>query len=477
MQATKTIADKDAMPTFLKWGMAFLAFYTVNQLHFPQSLGVPGLNVLNLICLVLWISHTRTGRRNDVKPVMRMRLFALFGALIYAFLLAQATLPGEFMIDVNYLKASIFYPIYFFMFFYVVRTEDDIRFIMYACLFVALIAGLEAFKEGLAYGNLTFNVAKRASGPFGEDASTANRAGIFFSMFFCLAMAVILYHPEPGNRWIRWTAMFAVFALLAGTFYTFSRQSYIIVVVIGALMMFRRGPVLIIVLAIAAGGYQFWVPEAAIDRLSDTQQVDEDGVEIVDDSTSSRWVQWEAAGRMIQDQPWGIGFNRFKDLSEGYGGKKDLDAHNHYVLFATEAGPLGLIIHLTLVFSLLWTAHRYFRLSKRRQNPLGRTLSSAFLFMTIAMLLGNIYGSPFSNGEVMGLYWALGGLMARHMYSLRKEDQPFRSASPTIPEGEVPPVGATDVPEMPRGRVRPRRRGRRQGNVPGVPVTANLRPE
>jgi len=131
MQATKTIADKDAMPTFLKWGMAFLTFYTVNQLHFPQSLGVPGLNVLNLICLVLWISHTRTGRRNDVKPVMRMRLFALFGALIYAFLLAQATLPGEFMIDVNYLKASIFYPIYFFMFFYVVRTEDDI-----VCLFV-----------------------------------------------------------------------------------------------------------------------------------------------------------------------------------------------------------------------------------------------------------------------------------------------------------------------------------------------------
>jgi len=296
-------------------------------------------------------------------------------------------------------------------------------------------------------------------------------------MFFCLAMAVILYHPEPGNKWIRWTAMFAVFALLAGTFYTFSRQSYIIVVVIGALMMFRRGPVLIIVLAIAAGGYQFWVPEAAIDRLSDTQQVDEDGVEIVDDSTSSRWVQWEAAGRMIQDQPWGIGFNRFKDLSEGYGGKKDLDAHNHYVLFATEAGPLGLVIHLTLVFSLLWTAHRYFRLSKRRQNPLGRTLSSAFLFMTIAMILGNIYGSPFSNGEVMGLYWALGGLMARHMYSLRKEEQPFHSASPVIPEGEMPPVGAADVPDRPRGRTRPRRRGRRQGNVPGVPVTANLRPE
>lgn len=457
------------MPMFLKWGMAFLAFYTVNQLHFPQSLGVPGLNVLNLLCLVLWIAHLHTRRRNEVKPILRKRLFLLFGMLLYAFAIAQATLPGNLIADINYLKASIFYPIFFFMFFYVVRTEDDIRFIMYACLFTGMIAGLEAIREGLAYGNVTFNDAKRASGPFGEDASTANRAGIFFCMFFCLALATILYHPEPGNKWIRGAAIFALVALLGGIFYTFSRQSYIIVGLVGALMMFRRGPVVIVILAIAIGGYQFWVPEAAIDRLQDTQQVDEDGVEIVDDSTSSRWVQWEAAWRMIQDQPYGIGFNRFKDLSASYGGKENLDAHNHYVLFAAEAGPLGLIVHLIVVFSFLWCAHRYFRLAKRRKNPLGRTLSSGFLFMSIAMLLGNVYGSPFSNGEVMGLYWALGGLMARHFYMLRKES---RQATPamlaTMTEDQAAEAGTETQPI----RTRPRRRSRRRQGPDGIPATA-----
>lgn len=456
MQVTKTLIDQDAMPKFLKWGMAFLAFYTVNQIHFPQSLGVPGLNVLNLICLILWIAHMRTGRKNDVKPILRKRIFMLFGMILFAFLIAQATLPKELIVDINYLKASIFYPIFFFIFFYIVRTEDDIRFIMYACLFVAMVAGLEAFKEGLAYGNLTFNHSKRASGPFGEDASTANRAGIFFCMFFCLALATILYHPEPGNKWIRPVAIFSVFVILAGTFYTFSRQSYIIIGFVGALMMFRRGPVLIVVLAIAIGGYQFWVPEAAIDRLSDTQQVDEDGVEIVDDSTSSRWVQWEAGGQMIMDKPWGVGFQRFQQLSESYGGKKELDAHNHYVLFAAEAGPVGLIVHLVLVFSFLWYAHRYFRLAKRRKNALGRTLGSGFLFMTIAMILGNVYGSPFSNGEVMGLYWALGGLMARHMHNLRKESHALHPAATRMVDQIA---DSPEAPEAPAIKTRPRRRG------------------
>lgn len=476
MAATKTLVDPDAMPMFLKWGMAGLAFYTVNQIHFPQSLGVPGLNVLNLLCLIVWIAHIRTGRKNDVKPILRKRLFILFAIIFYSFLITQATLPDDIILDINYLKSSIFYPIFFFIFFYIVRTEDDIRFIMYACLFVAMIAGLEAFREGLTYGNTSFDPMKRASGPFGEDAFTANRAGIFFAMFFCLALAVILYHPQPGNRWIRPAAMAGMFIILAGLFYTFSRQSYLIVGVIAALMMLRRGPALIVILLIAGLNYQVWVPEAAISRLTDTKQVDEDGKEEIDESTSSRWVQWEAGWRMIKDKPWGIGFKRFSSLSESYGGKADLDAHNHYVLFAAEASLVGLVVHIILVLSLWWYGHSYYRLAKRRRNPLGRTLGSGFAFMSVAMILGNIYGSPFANGEVMGLYWALGGLMARHMLILQERTQKVE----VRPE-MAPMVQATADTEAPAVKKRPRRRGRRhqQPEGPSVgapPVTASTSP-
>jgi O-antigen ligase len=159
---------------------------------------------------------------------------------------------------------------------------------------------------------------------------------------------------------------------------------------------------------------------------------------------------------MIQDKPWGIGFKRFGELSGSYGGKPDLDAHNHYVLFATEASLIGLVAHLILVLSLWWYGHSYYRLAKRRRNPLGRCLGSGFAFMTVAMILGNIYGSPFANGEVMGLYWILAGLMARHMLIL-KASLGLAHHQPDI--AACTPMDALVV------KKRPRRLGRRRRPV------------
>lgn len=417
--SARTHPSADAMPLALKWGMAVLAVYTVNMLHLPSSLGVPGLNVLNLICIVILIMHSMSKRSSEPLPPLARRIFLLLFMIVYAFLIAQITLPANLLLDITLMKASLFYPLYFFMFYYIVRTEDDIRFLLAVILVVALVAGLEAVREGLDYGNTSFHPMKRASGPFGVDAFTANRAGIFFAMFFALALAVALYHPDPGNRWIRPLALVSIVVLFGGVFYTFSRQSYLIVGVIAALMMMRRGPALCIILVIVGLNYSLWLPQAALDRLTDTQQVNEEGEEEVDESTESRWVQWEAAGGMVADKPWGVGLHRFAVLSESYGGKADLDAHNHYFLFAAEASPLGLLVHLVLVISLWNLGRRLDRLAKHRKDALGRTLGTGFAFVTIAMILGNIYGSPFSNGEVMGLYWALGGLAARRLVTLQ----------------------------------------------------------
>ena len=451
MQATAS-SNPEAMPFVLKWATAFLAFYTVNMLHFPTSFGVPGLNVLNVICICVWLLHMKSGRKNDDKAPVRIQIFLLFFILVYAFIISQITLPVRFMIDLTYLKASIFYPLYFFIFFFIVRTEDDIRFITFVILTVAILAGYEAVREGLAFGNTTFHPHKRASGPFGNDVFTANRAGIFYCMFFGLALACVLHPLKAGHRWIRMFALMGVVILVAGVFYTFSRQSYLIVGAVATLMLLKRGPIFWVVLVVVGLSYSYWLPSAAVDRMADTRQVDEDGVESVDGSTESRWVQWEAGGRMIADKPWGVGFRRFGLLSGAYGGKDLLDAHNHYVLFAAEASPIGLIIHLVLVFSLLNLGRRLAREAKRRNNELGLTLGTGFFFSTMAMILGNIYGSPFANGEVMGIYWALGGLTARHLLNLQ------RSGSSAV-EAPSPLQGPSPAETPPPLRKRPRRRG------------------
>ena len=456
MRAT-TASKSESMPLALKWAVVIFACYTVNMIHLPQSLGVPGLNVLNIICLVVWIMHVRSQRASAGAPVLTKRMFFLFFMILYSYLITQITLPAHFMLDLVYLKAAIFYPLYFFIFYAVVRTEDDIRFVMYAVLIIAMFAGYEAVREGLAYGNTTFHPLKRASGPFGDDAYTANRAGIFYTMFFAFALAIALYHPKRGNWWIRPLAILSIVVLIAGTFYTFSRQSYLIIGIIAAMMMMRRGPSICVIMILLGLNYNLWMPQAAIDRLIDTKQVSEEGEEQYDESTESRWIQWAAAGRMIEDKPWGVGFKRFGYLSKSYGGKPNLDAHNHYILFATEASMVGLLAHVVLVLSLWRLGHRLDRLAKRRKNDLGRTLGSGFAFMSLAMILGNIYGSPFANGEVMGLYWAVGGLVARQLVNLQR---------PT-PDAGTPATGTAGRDAAPRQR-RPRVRTRDPVPIPAA---------
>jgi hypothetical protein len=450
------------MPTALKWGMVIFAVYTVNMIHLPQSLGIPGLNVLNIICLVVWFMHVRSQRSAAGLPLLSKRIFLLFFMILYSYAITQITLPAHFMLDLIYLKAAIFYPLYFFLFFAIVRTEDDMRFVMYAILIIAMVAGYEAVREGLAYGNTTFHPLKRASGPFGDSAYTANRAGVFYAMFFAYALAIALYHPERGNWWIRPLAIVSIVVLIAGTFYTFSRQSYLIIGIVAALMMMRRGPSICVILVLLGLNYNLWMPQAAIDRLVDTKQVDEEGEEQYDESTESRWIQWAAAGRMIEDKPWGVGFKRFAYLSESYGGKFNLDAHNHYVLFAAEASLLGVAVHIILVLSLWRMGHRLDRLAKRKKNALGRTLGSGFAFMSLAMILGNIYGSPFANGEVMGLYWAIGGLVARQWVNLRRP--------PPGAEARAPSGHRADAAKP--ARRRPRSRGRDLAPAPAAAEAA-----
>ena len=74
----------------------------------------------------------------------------------------------------------------------------------------------------------------------------------------------------------------------------------------------------------------------------------------------------------------------------------------------------------------LWSL---FKLSKwLRQNaspddPEAVALALGFTVSTICVYLGQIYGSPVFEGSVMGLYWALCGLLERYI-QLKMVNQP-----------------------------------------------------
>src|SRR3546814_11773557 len=79
-----------------------------NSLHFQFETGIPGLNISNLLFLLALAAVVLSGKDNawptPTHAVLTPALFAWFAALTAGFVVAQMTMPIDFMADFTYLK-------------------------------------------------------------------------------------------------------------------------------------------------------------------------------------------------------------------------------------------------------------------------------------------------------------------------------------------------------------------------------------
>jgi O-antigen ligase len=389
--------------------LAVLLVYTVNQFHFDIDLGIPGVNVINLVFGAALLALVFQSRGAPLpKPALGGPLWIYFVAAAIATVVGMVARPQAPIEDLTYLKTLLFYPLYYFLFYYAVRDLKTARRLVVLVFLVALVAGLEAVREGMAYGIGGYSETHRASGPFGPDCRSANRAGVFYAMFIPLFAAPVFF--LKGQPFWRMVALGGLLVLAAAILFTYSRQSYFIALLGLALMAVRRSVVMAVFCAIVFAIAMPYLPSGAFERVQETQQVGEYGEEEIDDSTASRWDIWAGAVQMWSENPIGVGANRFKDLIGGYSNYPGKDAHNYYVLTLAEAGVQGLFALLLLVFAL-WRLSG--KLVREARDHEAHTLAQGFRIAVIAMALGNIYGSPFTEGTVMGIFWALAGLLER----------------------------------------------------------------
>ena len=366
--------------------LAAMIVWVPNQLHLPADLGVKGLNSINLLFLALiYYVHQRNKKLPPSEATPLKGVFiAYFCMLIWGFLAGQLSDRSLMMEDLTAMKNSIFFMCLYFVFFHGARDETSVRHLFYVVLFVAAVAGIEAIREGIDYGFGVYGETKRAAGPFGSNYKASNLAAVFFSMFMPVFAAVALY--QKGRPTVRMGAIAGVVILLLGIFCTYSRQAYLIVAAMLLLMTLKRNVVLGILILVAVVNYQAWVPEGV-------------------------------AGRLLMSRPWGIGLNHFKrEIGSEEPSLAGLDAHNFLVLITTEAGPFGGIMTLILYASLGTLAWRFWKLAR---TPDQQAMAAGFAGATIAVMLGNLYGSRLLDGAVTGNYWILAGLSARYWLLLK----------------------------------------------------------
>jgi hypothetical protein len=401
--------------------LAMPLLFMPNMLHLSPETGIPGLNLANIIFIVVAMAVLMGGQRyRPLQPVGRITipLMLLFAVLILGFAIAQATMPRDTVEDLTYLKNMLFFPLMYFVY---RRCGQDIkgtRQLIIFLMIVAAVAGIEAIKEGLDYGFGNYNESRRASGPFGEDYTTANRAGVFYAMFLPMFIAMALFFRK--QKFWRLAAIGGCLIMAVAIMATYSRQSYLIALVGLALLLVRRNVVLAVVIAVLMVPAIGMLPEGVTERVAETEQQDRVGEQHLDTSTASRFEIWDGAIRMWGDHPLGVGVNRFKQYIGNYVPRyAGYDAHSIYFLMLAECGPLGLLALLYLFWRLLRMGMAFTR-SVPGSDAEAKALSLGFILVVISVGMGNVYGSPFFEGSVMANFWALCGLM-EHYFGLKRK--------------------------------------------------------
>jgi O-antigen ligase len=299
-----------------------------------------------------------------------------------------------------------------------VRDRHSARLVYFGILFVAGIAALQAVRQGLDYGLSAFNETRRAAGPFSSNWSNANRAGVFFATF-TPAFAAFALFMKDRYRLLRLVAIGCTLLGIIATFVTYSRQAYFILALSLAALFVRRSVLLALLVVVAAFSVEYWVPEAAIQRVEMTRQTDAASGNVrLEESAESRFIIWRGAWEMIKEHPLGVGLNRFRQEIGKYSIIENMDAHNGYILTAAEAGTVTSVILLTLLVRLALLSLPLLRSADVEAQVLGWTQ----LLASVGVILGNMYGSEIYFGEAIGNYWALAGLAARAQFLLRETD-------------------------------------------------------
>lgn len=406
-----------------------------NALHLSFDTGIPGVNVANLLFLVVLAAVALGGRRENAPTrggELTPALLAYFAMLTVGFFIAQFTMPIDWVEDLTALKNYLFYPLLYFVYRRCRLDAANTRRLIILVMIVAAVAGLEAVREGLDYGFGRYSESRRAAGPFGVDYRNANRAGVFYAMFLPMFIAMALFFRK--QKFWRIAAIAGTAILALAIMATYSRQSYAIGLLGLSLLLIRRNLLLAAMIAVLALPAASLLPQSVTQRVAETEQRNEDGVEELDMSTASRFEIWGGAMQMWQDHPQGVGLRRFPKYIGRYSRFAGFDAHNYYVLTLAELGPLGLAALLWLLWRMLRLANRVRRIAGPL-SPEAKALGIGFTVTIVAMALGNLYGSPFAEGSVMANFWILCGLMEHYAAQLRQ-----RVDASTVVPSAIDPV-------------------------------------
>ena len=303
----------------------------------------------------------------------------------------------------------------FFLFSFLIRTEDEAKVLIYLMGITIVIIGIGSLYEHHQIAVRSHRI--RLKGIAGQ----ANQMGAFYANYIFLILLFMWIKCFSWKKKLLYGIGF--WGCLLGLFATESRGDFL-ALVIGLLVFLLLKNRLLFFGAIA--GIIFvtlniqYLPSGLRSRIQHTVvhrdpygfQNNSSGT--LDASARTRLYLWQGAINMIAEHPiMGVGYKMFPQYIYQYVPKNDdsahlqlrkRDGHNAYLMIGAELGLPALLVFLVLLGYMFRIFIRAIRVSR---DPFWKTVSVCALCSVVSLTLTNLFGSRVISLVLAGYLWAL----------------------------------------------------------------------
>lgn len=410
------------------WGLyymiPFLPYRTMRDHLNDYPLGG---NLLTILVICVIIGALIKGKRLPKSKVYLIWLISgiyLYLSMWFGTALGNAP-PPIWLSDMNFVtwKDYMLIPLVLVAASLVVEDRRAVRTVILMSAVSVFLIDRTCILESLSHTWSNYDENKRSGGPLGFGSNQTAAYLAQFAMFF---WGLVQFIKRRKAKLICYGLVaLSVFADL----YTFSRASYLALLVGIFILAILKDRKLLILIGVFLIFWQAIVPTAVRERVNMTEN--QSGQ--LERSAQERVDLWQEAEDSFMRSPvLGSGYATYQ-----FGRHVDglEDTHNWYVKVAVETGLIGLALSLLLVQQMISIGYRLFR---KAEDPLYKGLGLGLLLAVCTCAVTNFFGDRWTYLEITAPLWVLTGVAIR-AYELKETAQTSQSVSVLDPIGSVNP--------------------------------------
>jgi putative inorganic carbon (HCO3(-)) transporter len=390
--------------------------FALTVVYLPFSKGfpfdiAPFINGTNFFVFILLLNVLRLP--TQFKPFKELPIFFFFCAVlgvatiisfVYTFIRSSAIELGSIRFAMVAWVMQFLIAYCFYRFFD--TPEKFFRLLIYlmaaAIIFVAYLSMEWLDKRGLS------SIEKmRLSGP--QDNANLLASALLMSSASAFGLFLII-----KGRW-RFILALAGLWYLKILFMTFSRAALLSFAIAALATFYLRSKALFLVISASFAMVVLFVPSVLPDsvtaRFNQTFEDNPAGTQVLDKSGHDRLIMWDGGIRMMLDNPFGVGFDRFRLEYLRYiqAEVNATDPHNMYLYVGTNMGYLGLFAFIGfllvgLVLSIRLTSQK---------NTLYFWIGLSGVYLWINTLILNFFGTRLIDVGAASFFWIFLAIIIR----------------------------------------------------------------